>query len=272
MKVNTRLAKLKHEKAQHSQRVSDYITFFSKKQGSFKGIKKTFVPRDGFEIDPNYTTNVGVVTTVDEKFDWFNDAFSPFLKDLLAIEATNSSGATTIPLVVDGVKFGDLTAAELMRLKGLLADDKNLDTMYRSIPVREDNVIWNPTTNDEYSGRKIFETDVIKGQTRTGENEEIILKDPNVDPQHLPANYQAKTTIKRRQVVTGDYTVQNFTGEWTHRQRAELLNRKSKLLGAVIEALKDINDIESVETGLDVDKFIGYLTYGRDYLKSGKKD
>ena len=219
MKVNTRLAKLKHEKAQHSQRVSDYIAFFSKKQGSFKGIKKTFVPRDGFEIDPNYTTNVGVVTTVDEKFDWFNDAFSP-----------------------------------------------------RSIPVREDNVIWNPTTNDEYSGRKIFETDVIKGQTRTGENEEIILKDPNVDPQHLPANYQAKTTIKRRQVVTGDYTVQNFTGEWTHRQRAELLNRKSKLLGAVIEALKDINDIESVETGLDVDKFIGYLTYGRDYLKSGKKD
>lgn len=271
MKINTKLAKLEHESSQHKQRVSDYYQFFSKKQGSFKGIKKTFVPRDGFEVDPNYTTNTGVVTTVDEKLDWFNDAFTEFLKDLFSIEATNSSGARTIPLVVDGVKFGDLTALELMRLRGILTD-KSLDTMYRNIPVREDNVVWRPTTNGEYAGRKIFETEEIKGQTRTGENEEIILKDPNVDPQHLPANYQAKTTIKRRQVVTGDYTVQNYTGEWTHRQRAELLNRKSKLLEAVITALKDINDSESIDTGLDVEKFIGYLTTGQTPQETKKKD
>ena len=154
---------------------------------------------------------------------------------------------------------------------GILTD-KSLDTMYRNIPVREDNVVWRPTTNGEYAGRKIFETEEIKGQTRTGENEEIILKDPNVDPQHLPANYQAKTTVKRRQVVTGDYTVQNYTGEWTHRQRAELLNRKSKLLEAVITALKDINDSESIDTGLDVEKFVGYLTSGQTSQETKKKD
>lgn len=262
LNLNTLLAKNDHTKSQWKQRLSDYFQFFSKKQAAFRGIKKTFVARDGFEVDPNYTTNTKVVTTVDEKLDWFNKAFVEFLGDILSVESTNSVGANRIELIVDGVSFGKLTANELMRLKGILVD-KDLDKIYNTIPVREDSMIWIPSTDGEYSGRKVFETGIISGQTRTGEIEEVILKDPNIDPEHAPSNYTPKTTTKRRQVVTGDYTIQNFTGEWTHRQRAELLRRKSEILKAVIMALKDLNNQEVVQTNLDVNTFVNYLTNGK---------
>ena len=264
--VNTQLSKSELSGASFNKMVSDYDGFFSKSQGAFKGIKKTFSPRDGFEVDPNYTTNTKVVTTVNEKFDWFNQGFKEYLDTLMSVEATNSNGAERIELVVDGVSFGNLTALELMRLRGILTS-KTLDNMYNKIPVREDSVVWKPTTDGEYVGRDIFETEILTGQTRTGESEEVILKDPNIDPQHLPSNYNAKTTTKRRQVVTGDYTVQKFTGEWTHAQRANLLRRKSQLIQAITVALKEINSIEARETNLDVDKMISFLTYGDESKK-----
>ena len=100
------------------------------------------------------------------------------------------------------------------------------------------------------------------GVTRTTESEEVILKDPNLDPAKLPANYNAKVTVKKRIVETGDYTLQRFTGAWTQRQRAELLRRRSQLLAAVIEALKEVNDVESEEPNLNVRGLISFLHYG----------
>ena len=75
----------------------------------------------------------------------------------------------------------------------------------------------------------------------------------------MPANYNAKTTIKKRTVETGDYTLQKFTGAWTQRQRAELLRRRSQLLAAVIEALKEVNDVESEDPNLDVEGMINFF-------------
>ena len=98
--------------------------------------------------------------------------------------------------------------------------------------------------------------------TRTTENEEVILKDPNLDPAHLPSNYSAKVTVKRKTVETGDYTQQKFTGEWTQRQRAELLKRKSDLLAAVIAALKEVNDTDVQTPLFDVDAVVDYITEG----------
>ncbi len=262
MKINSKLAARDHSIAQQKAMVEDYVQFFTKKQGAFKGIKKTFVPKDGFLPDPNYQADVKVITTVQEKLGWFNKQTSLYLKNLMDVEATNSDGAQTIELVVDGVSFGNLTANELMRLKGVLVD-KNLDKMYNNIPVREDNKVWSPSTDGEYEGREIFQDERISGQTRTTEKDEVILKDPNVDPQHLPSNYRAQTTVKTKMVVTGDYTVQNFTGEWTHQKRAELLRRKSAILEAVNLALTELNCIESKSTNLNVDQFLDYLTYGK---------
>lgn len=103
--------------------------------------------------------------------------------------------------------------------------------MYANIPVRSDSEVWLEGTDAEYQGRDVYETEMLKGITRTTESEEVILKDPNLDP----ANYNAKVTVKKKTVETGDYTLQKFTGAWTQRQRAELLQRRSKILAAVIE-------------------------------------
>lgn len=116
------------------------------------------------------------------------------------------------------------------------------------IPVRSDSEVWEPCTNPEYEGREVYQTPMTVGVT--SESEEVILKDPNLDPAHLPSNYNAKVTVKKKTVDTGDYTSQMYTGEWTQRERAELLRRRSKLLAAV--ALKKINDNGVDPQNLDV--------------------
>ena len=261
LKMNTLLAKVEHSTASISRAIADYVNFFKTKQGMFRGYKKTFIPRDGYFEDPTKMGTSVVATTVDEKFDWLNAQLKSWMKDVFSVEATNSAGAKTVELVVDGVSFGNVTALELMRLKNILTN-KDLEIMYANIPVRSDSEVWVPTKDPEYAGRAVFETEMVKGVTRTTESEEVILKDPNLDPQHLPNNYQARTTVKRKTVETGDYTQQNFTGEWTQRQRAELLRRRSNLLSAVIEALKVVNDVEVNKPNLDVDTFVDYLYKG----------
>lgn len=104
---------------------------------------------------------------------------------------------------------------------------------------------------------------MTKGVTRTTESEEVILKDPNINPEKLPANYNARVTVKKRTVETGDYTLQNFTGAWTQRQKAELLRRRSQILAAVIEALKEVNDVETERPNLDVQKLVNFIHNGK---------
>ena len=262
IKMNTLLAKVDHEGSSFNKMVADYGRFFKSNQGMFKGLKKTHEPYEGYNVDPAYVANQSVATTVKEKLDWFQEREVPYLKSLFSVEATNSAGANTVPLIVDGVSFGNLTALELMRLKSFLTN-KELDNVYANIPVREDSKVWNETTNAEYAGREVYETALQTGHTKTTEIEEVILKDPNIDPEHLPANYRSTVVQKKKTVDTGDYTLQYFTGEWTQRAKAELLRRKSNLLGAVIEALKKVNEIEASATNLDVDALVNYIHYGK---------
>lgn len=219
-------------------------------------------PRDGYAEDARYMGTTKVATTVEEKLEWFENNATPYLKDVFSIEATNSAGAPRVELIVDGVSFGKLTALDLMRLKTILTG-KQLEDMYTNIPVRSDSEVWLEGTDEEYKGRDIHETEMLKGITRTTESEEVILKDPNLDPAKLPANYNAKVTVKKKTVETGDYTLQKFTGAWTQRQRAELLQRRSKILAAVIEALKVVNDNEAQSPNLNVEKLVTFLHHGK---------
>lgn len=260
--MNTLLAKVEHGASRFSRMIADYSSFFKRNQGAFLGIKKTFVPKDGYSEDSRYMGTVKVITTVDEKLDWFEKQAIPYLKDLFTVESTNSKGANKVELVVDGVSFGFLTALDLMRLKSLLSK-KEWDEMYTNIPVRSDADVWEPCTDPEYAGREILQTHMAKGVTRTTETEEVILKDPNLDPAHLPANYNARTTLKKKTVDTGDYTLQNFTGAWSQRERAELLRRRSQILAAVIEALKEVNDVPAEKENLDIEGLINFLHHGK---------
>ena len=260
--MNTLLAKVEHGSSRFAKMIGDYLAFFKGKQGAFAGIKKTHVPREGYTEDKSCIANTKVITTVGEKLEWFEQQSIPFLKELFAVEATNSKGANTVELVVDGISFGHLTALDLMRLKTLLTKKEWVE-MYENIPVRSDAEVWEPCTDSEYEGREIFQTPMLKGVTRTTESEEVILKDPNINPDKLPANYNARTTIKKKVVETGDYTLQNFTGGWTQRQKAELLRRRSQLLAAVVEALKEVNDTVSERPNLNVETLVNFLHHGK---------
>ena len=260
LKMNVLLAMAEHSQAVFNKEIGEYANLFKNKQGMFRGTRKTYAPREGYPDDPSKVGMTKVQSTVDEQFDWFQKkAAAPYLKEQFSIEATNSLGAKKVELVVDGVSFGYLTALDLMRLKSILTNG-NLDVMYNMIPVRSDSEIWQES--DEYKGRKVYANPMLSGVTRTTESEEVILRDPNLDPAHLPANYNAKTTVKKKTIEIGDYTVQNFSGEWTQTEKAKLLDRKSRLLGAVVSALKEVNDVEAVPSNLDVDAMLNFLHKG----------
>jgi hypothetical protein len=235
------------------------MNLFKKNQGMFQGLQKTYTPRDGQPDDPTKQGTTRVAATVTEEFDWMkSQTLRPYLEQLFAVESTNSKGANTVELKVGNVSFGNLTALELMRMKSILTDANFLE-MLRTIPVRSDASIWKRSTNEEYTSREVYESPLQTGVVKTTVNEDIVLKDPNLDPQHLPANYQSKITQKRTLVELGDYTMQTFSGEWTQHQKAQLLDRISKLTEAVIAALKDVNDCESEDSNLNVDTFIDYV-------------
>jgi hypothetical protein len=259
VKMNTLLAQVEHSAQCFKQNVSQYMNLFKKNQGMFQGLQKTYTPRDGQPDDPTKQGTTRVAATVTEEFDWMKSkTLRPYLEQLFAVESTNSKGANTVELKVDNISFGNLTALELMRMKSILTDANFLE-MLRTIPVRSDASIWKRSTNEEYTSREVYESPLQTGVVKTTVNEDIVLKDPNLDPQHLPANYQSKITQKRTLVELGDYTMQTFSGEWTQHQKAQLLDCISKLTEAVIAALKDVNDCESEDSNLNVDTFIDYV-------------
>ena len=261
--MNTMLAKAEHTGSVYKKEVNDYLQIFRNKQGMFRGEKKTFAPRDGFQDEPTKRGTTMVQSTVDEQFEWFITKIAKqYLDEQFTIEATNSLGANTVELKVDGFSFGRLTALELMRLKSILTDS-SFDDMLKNIPVRSDSEIWKKSEDQDYAGRNIYETEMQSGVTRTTESEDIILKDPNIDPEKLPSNYRAQVTTKKRTVETGDYTMQRFSGEWTQTQKAELLNRKSRLLSAVIVALKEVNSLDCKESNLNSEGLLSYIFRGK---------
>ena len=260
-KLNVLLALREKLANRYAQMVGDYTSFFKNKQGAFQGTLKTHSPLDGYAVDATKVANVRVVTTVNEKMDWWLKEALEYFNIALAIEASNGQDAPMVELVFEGKTYGPFPATVLLRLRGLVENDK-FATMLASIPVREETKVWLPIDEDEdYKKRgNIYQTERQEGETRTTETHDEILKDPNIDPQHLPSNYRATTTQVKKTVKTGDYTVQFFSGEWTHQQRANLLKRRSALIDAINIALQKVNDREAVEC--NVADLFKHLIYG----------
>ena len=259
-KLNVLLALREKLANRYAQMNGDYTSFFRNKQGAFQGTLKTHEPLDGYSVDSTKVANVRVITTVNEKMDWWLKEALEYVNVALAIEASNGQGAPTTTLEFEGKTYGPFPATVLLRLRGFIENDK-FATMLGSIPVREETKVWYPSTDEDYKKRgNIFETERQEGETRTTETHQEILKDPNLDPQHLPSNYRAITTDIKKTVKTGDYTSQMFSGEWTHQQRANLLKRRSTLLDAINVALQKVNDREAIEC--KVDDLFKHLIYG----------
>lgn len=261
LKLHVVLAKTDQGAAPFKHMQEDYIKFFKTEQGQFKGIKKTYEARPGTSDEPTKRENRQVVTTVGEKLKWFIDNAVPHLTDLFAIDATNASGSSRARLTVEGIDLGELSSLELLHLKSII-ESGTLEQMYANIPVRSDVEEWKPTTAEQYVNREIFETERRTGVSTTLQKETFILEDPNLG-RIQGAQYTPKTSEKTTVMEVGDYTLQSFSGEYSHRQRAEILNRRSKLLIAITEALKIANEAEVVQSELKPQDLFNYLHNGK---------
>jgi hypothetical protein len=260
-KMNVLLAKTDNLGSSFKKLIAESGKFFRDKQGSFKGEKKTYIPKEGSIDIPGERKNELVTTTVDEKLDYVVETSAAYINALFSQERTNASSGFTVPLEVDGVFFGNFTSLELLRLKSLL-ESSDIESMYTSIPVRPDNETWNPTQNEMYIGRNVYESELTRGTKKTTVKESYILPDPNISALGREAKYTPQIASRDTTMDLGDYTFQKFSGEYTHRQKAEILRRRTKLVTATIEALKRANDIISVESDMTADKLFGYLHKG----------
>ena len=259
--MNTLLAKVDQTASIIQAMIREQAAMFKTSQNLFRGEKNTYEARDGYLDKPEKRGVTKVATTVQEKLDDFKERYVPFLEDLFRVEATNSKGACRVELKVGDVSFGYLTAAELMRLRNILTS-KELDSMYANIPVRSATRIYEPCTDEEYEGRDIVQTPIARSVERTTEVEDVILKDPNIDPKNLPANYRSTVVQKRTLMEIGDSTRQEFSGEWTERKKNELLRRKSDLLTAITVALKQVNEVEAEQANLNAQALLDFLQDG----------
>lgn len=260
-KLNVLLAKTDHLASVFKKGLEDYVKFFKASQGAFKGEKKTYEPKPNTIDLPNERVNRLVVTTVDEKLDYLQENAREYIDALFSQEKTNATGLAKAKLTVEGISFGEFTSMELLRLKSLL-ESGTLRDMYENIPVRNDDEIWVKSENDMYTGRTIFESSKREGVQKSTMKESYILPDPNIDKVE-GGKYTPQIATKDTVIELGDYTFQKFSGEYSHTERAAILGRRSKLLTAVIEALKVANDVEAVPSEMTSDKLFNYLHKGK---------
>lgn len=260
-KLNVLLAKTDHLASSFKKMLEDYAKFFKTSQGAFKGEKKTYTPNAGMIDIPTERSNKIVVTTVDEKLQYLEESSKDYLDAIFSQEKTNASGTATATLIVEGKTFGVFTSLELLKLKSLI-ESGLLVGVYENIPVRNDDEEWNESDNEMYAGRGIFESELQKGIRKSTVKEHYILPDPNLE-KVKDGNYTPQVAVKDTIIDLGNYTYQKFSGEWSHRVRAELLRRRTTLLTAVIEALKIANEVETVKSDLTSEKIFNYLHRGK---------
>jgi hypothetical protein len=256
-KLNILLAKTDSLAPQFKRGLNDYTRFFKGSQGAFRGEKNTYEPYEGTVDEPSKRANRRVITTVDEKLGYLRENSKEYIEALFSQERTNSSGLAKANLVVAGESWGEFTSLELLRLRSII-ESRDLVEMLSSIPVRSDAEDWTPSNNDMYQDRDIYESPLMSSTNITTEKEEYILKDPNIEAAK-GANYvpvkSTRTTVKK----LGEGTHQRFSGEWSQRQRATALNRRAELASAIVVALKECNEAETVKSEITSDKIFDFI-------------
>ncbi len=261
MKLNVLLALTDSLAGPFKRMVEDYTKFFKGKQTAFLGGRKTYTPKPDTIDEPNKRGSARVITTVTEKFDFFIESTEKYITSLFSQEKSNASGSAIADLVVDGVTWGSYTSLELLRLKSVVGAS-SIEQMLTSIPVRSDAEEWNSSMDDMHAGRGgIYETPIVVGVNITTTKEDYILPDPNIG-NSAGARYVPQVAQKTTIVELGDTSSQKFSGEWSQRERATALRRRTNLLSAITQALKECNEVEIVESNLTSNKIFGYIFYG----------
>ncbi len=230
----------------------DMFDKFKNKPGLFRGTRKTYDALPGYADDDTKRTFVAVASTVAEQLDWFKEYTKDYFGVVFGIERTNAKAVVEAELIVDGVSWGTYTSLELLRLKSIL--DGHFRKMIGQLPVRNEQIIWKESSDPAWAGRKVWESTLIEGKSKTTLKDSYIMSDPHADkPGRAP-----QVAEKSIQVDTGKYTIQDFSGEISMRERAVKLAKLDALYKGVIAALETANDAVVVESDLG-EKVVNYL-------------
>ncbi len=255
IKLGVALALRERAEKEFKHMVDDIFTKFKTKQTLFKGERKTYIAKEGYLDEPSKRNFVNVVSTVSEQLEWMNTHSQNYFTTVFNIEKTNASGAPKGTLVVDGTTVGEYSSLELLRLKSIL--EGKLRDLYKEIPVRTEQSIWALSDEEAFKAKGIFSTSLETGEAKTTIKEQYILPDPHPDK-----NRQPMVADRSTQVVIGTYTSQQFSGEFSIYQRAEVLVRYERLLQATITALEEANQVEIQKSDLG-EKVLNYIHSGK---------
>lgn len=258
-KLYTLLAKTDALATSFKNGLKNYIKFFKGEQGAFLGQIATYTPEPDAIDEPNRRGTVSIITTVGEKLDYLVESSTEYIDALFAQEATNAANVALAELIVDDESWGIFSSLELLRLKSFL-ENGDFKSVYQMIPVRSDSIPWEKCTHEMYSDREgIYQTPLQEAINQTTEKESYILPDPNINKLGEGKSYTPQVANRSTKVVLGKGTIQNFSGQWSQRQKAEALRRIDRLHVAVIEALKRANDCDIIESKLTAEKIFGYI-------------
>ena len=257
-KLKLVLALTQDAASRYAALVRDYSKFFTGQQSAFLGHKHTYQPKDDSVDDPSKRSYAKIITTVPEKLDYFIDSVQDYVQNVLTKERTNGMGTARAELIVDEQSWGEFTSNELLCLKSIL-EKPELTQMIQAIPVRTDTDIWTKSKADEYLNREVFEKNQVTQINKTTVKEQYILEDPNLDRLKTSDAYKAIVASKDTVMELGTQTRQEFSGQWTHVQRANALDKLTHLKNAVVIALEKANDVEVIESTLTAEKLFGYI-------------
>jgi hypothetical protein len=257
-KLKLVLALTQDAASRYAAMIRDYTKFFSNQQGAFLGHKNTYQPKDEAVDDPSKRSYARVITTVPEKLTYFIENTQDYIQNVLTKERTNGKGLAKAELIVAGDSWGEFTSNELLCLKSIL-DKGELATMIGNIPVRTETDNWAPTTEEEYLKRNIFQKPLVTQIHKTTVKESFILQDPNLSSLKNTDAYKPQLASKDTVMELGVQTRQEFSGQWSHLERANAFSRLTELRGAVTIALEKANDVEVEESILTSQKLFGFI-------------
>lgn len=182
------------------------------------------------------------------------DSVSTNLTNLMNIDATNCSGTAKVELKVDGNSYGNLSALELLQLRGFLMNNEFISVL-KSFPVRPTDKSWVESTDSEVP-TGTYENLVFEGQNKTTLKRTIILQDPNAEHYKSGVTVNAVTTTIDTVVPTMDQRSVVYSTGIAYKEQVAILEKRQRWLSAVMTALSEVNATPVVVSEFDVEKMM----------------
>jgi len=231
------------------------IVTFTKKEGHFDGMVRTYEPKiegeDVTELPPEIKE---VVTTVEEKLEHTEKALTKSIDAQLSKDETNANGTTRAEVVIEGdgeeMKLGEFSATSLLSLENTLT---KIRALYDAIPTLDPAKKW----EEDETRTGIYKTSE-QVTYRTEKQPQVITLAP------ATKEHPAQTQLLSIDKQVGLFRVVYSSGRITPREKSEKLERIDRLIRAIKKARARANQSEVLQTKI-ARQIFSYINDGYVY-------